>query len=76
MVIQLKSALLKEELKPSEKDLKALIKYENPPLEDNRGFYQMQYVKRNYERFIDSLTQIAEVKLNEENWNAMNAFFK
>jgi len=76
MVIQLKSALLKEELKPSEKDLKALIKNENFPLEDNRGFYQMQYVKRNYERFIDSLTQIAEVKLNEENWNAMNAFFK
>jgi len=75
MVIQLKTALLEEELKPSEKELKALVKDEYFSLEDNRSFYQMQYVEINYARFIDSLTQIAEIKLNKENWNSMNAFF-
>lgn len=76
MVIQLKAALVKDALKPSEKDLKAMVKNENFPLEDNRSFYQLQYVEANYAHFIDSLTQSAEVKLNKENWNAMNAFFK
>jgi hypothetical protein len=76
MVIQLKSALSKEELKPSEKDLKAMVKNEHFPLEDNLSFYQMQYVETNYAQFIDSLTQSAEVKLNKENWGAINAFFK
>lgn len=76
MVIQLKSALAKDELKPSEKDLEAIVKNENFPLEDNRSFYQMQYVETKYAHFIDSLTQSAEVKLNMKNWNAMDAFFK
>lgn len=75
MVIQLKFALSEGELKPSEKDLKALLKNDDFPLEDNRRFYQMQYVEANYAHFIDSLTQIAEIKLDKENWHAMNAFF-
>ena len=76
MVIQLKSALSIDELKPSEKDLAPLIKNENFPLEGNRNFYLMQYVEANYAHYIDSLIQIAEIKLNKENWNEMNAFFK
>lgn len=76
MVIRLKAELVKDELKPSEKQIDALLKNENYPVEANRSFYQMQYVEANYAHFIDSLTQVAEIELNHKNWNAVKAFFK
>lgn len=75
MIIQLKPMLLKDELKPSEKDLLALVKNEDFPLEENYGFYQLQYVEENYDHFIDSLVSTVEIEISKKNWNAIDAFF-
>ncbi|MGQ1945742.1 hypothetical protein ACT3CD_01405 [Geofilum sp. OHC36d9] len=75
MLIKLKSELLKEELRPTEKDLRLLANDKDYSLEDNYGFYQMQYVEKNYEKFIDGLVEVAEVEINNKNWNAVDADF-
>lgn len=75
MLIQLKAALSKRELKASEEQLQALVKNENYPLEENRGFYQLQYAEKYYDGFIDSLVNTVDVKLNKQNWNSVKAFF-
>jgi len=75
MILKLKPELLKSELKPSEKDLESLIKNKDFSLEDNYGFYQMQYVEENYEQYIDSLVAMAEIEMNTKNWNAVDADF-
>lgn len=75
MVIQLKTALVNDELRPSEKDIKALIENDDYPLDEHKGFYQMQYVEKNYDQFIDSLVNTAAIELNNKSWNAIHAFF-
>jgi hypothetical protein len=75
MLTKLKSELLKEELKPTEEDLTLLVNDKDYPLKDNYGFYQMQYVEKNYEKYIDSLVEVADVVINNKNWNAIEADF-
>ena len=75
MRIKLKSELVKEELKPSDEDLQLLVTDTAYSLKDNYGFYQMQYVEENYEKYIDGLVEVAEVVINNRNWNAVDADF-
>ena len=75
MLIKLKSELLKEELKPTEEDLTLLVNDKDYSLKDNYGFYQMRYVEKNYEKYIDSLVEVADVVINNKNWNAIEADF-
>lgn len=75
MLIQLKYELSKKELKASEEQLKALVKNKDYPLEENHGFYQLQYAEKNYDGFIDSIINTVDIKLNKQNWNSIKAFF-
>ncbi|MCF8381591.1 MAG: hypothetical protein K9H49_18605 [Bacteroidales bacterium] len=75
MILKLIPELIKSELKPSEEDLKSLIKNEDFSLEDNYGFYQMQYAEKNYQQYIDGLVEKAEIEINRKNWKAVDAFF-
>lgn len=75
LTIHLKSELAKDELKASENALQALEKNEDFPLEENLGFYQLQYVEQHFDPFIDSLTAAAEIHLNKRNWRSIHIFF-
>lgn len=75
MLLKLKPELLKSELNPSEEELELLVKNKEFPLEDHYGFYKMQYVEENYEQYIDSLVERAEIELNKKNWGAIDADF-
>ena len=68
MVYELKDELRKKELKPTRKDLELLKPGDQYSVDNNHLFYEMQYVDKNYDSFIDSMTQIAVVKL-KDNYN-------
>lgn len=70
MVYDLKEELRKDELKPTHENLQELSQ-NNSSVDKNHMFYEMQYVDKNYDSFIDSLTQKAIVKINIRNWNSI-----
>ena len=75
MILKLKPELLKEELIPTEEDLKSMVSNADFSLEDNYGFYQMQYVEENYEKYIDELIKNADIEINKNKWDAIDAEF-
>ena len=70
MVYDLKEELRKKELKPTRENLQELSN-NSSSVDENYMFYEMQYVDKNYDSFIDSLTQKAIVKINIRNWNSI-----
>ncbi len=66
MVIALKNELAKNELKPSNEQLKLMQSANNHSDKDISGFLTMQYVDTNYEAFIDNLMNATVVKINKK----------
>jgi len=75
MLLQLKSELSKKELKASDEQLKSLVENEDYPLEEYRGFYQLQHVENYYDGFIDSIVKTVDIKIDKQNWSSIKAFF-
>ncbi len=61
-MIELKNALAKSELKPDDIIMQEL----HPRANRNLEFLIMQYVDENYEKYIDQLTNKAEISINHE----------
>jgi len=71
MVYDLKEELRKKELKSTREKLELLNPNDSSSVDKNHMFYEMQYVDKNYDSFIDSLTQKAVVKINISNWKSI-----
>jgi hypothetical protein len=69
MVRELKNYLLENDLKPNDSKLRSmyhenLVDEEPATFEQAKGFLRMQYVDRNYDGFIDSILDMADVQIN------------
>lgn len=66
MVYELKYELSLSELKPGQKELELMQKSLEFPASEIAGFLTMQYVDLNYNSFIDSLMNAANIKINQD----------
>jgi len=68
MVIKLKDELAKDELKPDQDELIKLQKANGQPDVNLSGFFIKQYVDKNYQRYIDLLSDSCDVEINNEEY--------